>query len=213
MYKLYNVKRWGSMAPHLVLEELGVPYHNIWMTPEQVRTEEFRRISPLGFIPALGLDDGRAIVESMAILAFLTDAHADRKLAPMPGTADGAVYLSTLAFISSNIYMMTNVAEYAADYSNDLSVQNQIRERAEGKYHHAFDILDARLAKEGPFLLGKEFTAADLYLFTTAIWAKPSERALLDRCKSIAQVCGHVRQRPKLKAALEAHGVLVPGGG
>ena len=37
MYKLYNVKRWGSMAPHLVLEELGLPYQNIWMTPQQVR--------------------------------------------------------------------------------------------------------------------------------------------------------------------------------
>ena len=36
MYKLYNVKTWGSLAPHFVLEELGVPYQNIWMTPEQV---------------------------------------------------------------------------------------------------------------------------------------------------------------------------------
>jgi hypothetical protein len=36
MYSLYNVKRWGSLAPHLVLEELEVPYQNIWMTPEKV---------------------------------------------------------------------------------------------------------------------------------------------------------------------------------
>jgi hypothetical protein len=33
MYKLYNVKRWGSISAHLVLEELGVPYQNIWLTP------------------------------------------------------------------------------------------------------------------------------------------------------------------------------------
>jgi glutathione S-transferase len=211
MYKLYNVKRWGSLAPHLLLEELGVPYQNIWMTPEQVRTEEFRRISPLGFIPALGLDDGRAIVESMAIVAFLTDAHADRKLAPLPGTAEGAIYLSTLAFMSSNIYMNTNVSEFAEDYSDDPSAQTQIRKRAENQYHRVFDLLDARLAGDGPFLLGRDFSAADLYLFMMTIWAKPSERALLDRCKSIAQVCDHVRRRPKLKAALEAHGVLVPG--
>ena len=48
MYKLYNVKRWGSMCAHLLLEELGVPYQNIWMTPEQVRAPAFREISPLG---------------------------------------------------------------------------------------------------------------------------------------------------------------------
>jgi glutathione S-transferase len=208
MYKLYNVKRWGSMAPHFVLEELGVPYQNIWMTPEQVRTEEFRRLSPLGFVPALGLDDGRTIIESIAIIAFLTEAHSDRKLAPKPGTDDSGAYLSSLAFISSNIYAMINFAEFSADYSADPAVQKEIRRRAESDYHHAFDIIDNRLAKEGPFVLGEEFSAADLYLFTMTIWAKPSEGFLLNRCGSIAKVSEHVRGRPKLKAALEAHGVM-----
>ena len=36
MYKLYNVKAWGSMSVHFLLEEMAVPYTNIWMTPEQV---------------------------------------------------------------------------------------------------------------------------------------------------------------------------------
>jgi GST-like protein len=208
MYKLYNVKRWGSMAPHFVLEELGVPYQNIWMTPEQVRSEEFRRMSPLGFIPALGLDDGRVIIESMAIVAFLTDANSDRKLAPQPGTGDGAVYLSSLAFMSSNLYAMMNFAEFSEDYSSDPAVQKQIRDKAVSEYHRVFDILDTRLAKEGPFVLGEHFSAADLYLFMLTIWARPNERTLLERCKSIAKLSEYVRGRPKLKAALEAHGVM-----
>ena len=54
MYKLYNVKAWGSLAIHCLLEEMEVPYTNIWMTPEQVRAPEFREFSPLGMIPALG---------------------------------------------------------------------------------------------------------------------------------------------------------------
>ena len=37
MYKLYNVKAWGSLSIHCLLEEMEVPYTNIWMTPEQVR--------------------------------------------------------------------------------------------------------------------------------------------------------------------------------
>ena len=90
MYKLYNVKRWGSISAHLVLEELGVPYQNMWMTAEQVRAPEFREISPLGLIPALGLPDGRAIAESAAIVAFLTDAHPDKGLAPPIGSDDHA---------------------------------------------------------------------------------------------------------------------------
>ena len=103
MYKLYNVKGWGSIAPHFVLEEMGLAYENVWMTPEQVRQPAFREISPLGFIPALGLDDGRAIFESAAIVAFLTVAHPDKGLAPPPGSNDYGVYLARLTFMSSNI--------------------------------------------------------------------------------------------------------------
>jgi glutathione S-transferase len=208
MYKLYNVRRWGSMAPHFVLEELSVPYQNIWLTPEQVRSPEFREVSPLGFIPALGLDDGRVIVESMAIIAYLTEAHSGHRLAPQPGTSDNAVYLSTLAFIAFNIYAMMNFAEFAADYSDDPAVQNQIRSAAENSYQRTFDILNARLEEEGPFLLGEEFSAADLYLFSMTVWAKPSERALHERCQAIARLCQHVRGRPKLEAALKSHDVM-----
>ena len=42
MYKLYNVKAWGSMSVHFLLEEMAVPYTNIWMTPEQVAAPEYR---------------------------------------------------------------------------------------------------------------------------------------------------------------------------
>lgn len=213
MYKLYNVKRWGSMAPHFVLEELGVPYQNIWLTPEQVHSESFREISPLGFIPALGLPDGRTIVESMAIVAFLTEAHHDRKLAPELGSTQSAVYLSLLAFMACNIYGNMNVAVFSADYSSDPAVQAQIRAHAEQSYHYAFGVLDRRLTEEGPFLVGEAFSAADLYLFVMTIWAKPSERALLERCASIARLSEHVRGRPKLEAALKSHDVMNVSGG
>lgn len=210
MYKLYNVRRWGSMAPHFLLEELGVPYQNIWMTPEQVRSDEFRRLSPLGFVPALGLDDGRVIIESTAIVAFLTEANPDRGMSPRPGSDDAAVYLSSLAFMSSNIYAMINFADFAEDYTSDPAAQRGIRDNAIESYQRVFDILDTRLVKEGPFLLGEKFSAADLYLFMLTIWAKPSERALLEHCPAIARLCNNIRSRPKLKAALETHGVMKP---
>jgi glutathione S-transferase len=213
MYKLYNVRRWGSMAPHFVLEELEVPYQNIWMTPEQVRSDEFKRLSPLGFVPALGLDDGRVIIESMAIVAFLTEANPNRGMSPRPGSDDAAVYLSLLAFMSSNIYAVLNFAEFAEDYTSEPRAQQGIREKAILSYQRSFDILHERLAKEGPFLLGETFSAADLYLFMLTIWAKPSERALLERCPAIARLCDDIRSRPRLKAALEAHGVMKPASG
>ena len=85
MYKLYNVKAWGSMCVHFLLEEMDVPYTNIWMTPEQVAAPEFREHSPLGYIPALGLSDGRTL--------FRVRGHrrvpGDRASGERPGAATG----------------------------------------------------------------------------------------------------------------------------
>lgn len=206
MYKLYNVKRWGSLSAHLVLEELGVPYQNIWLTPEQVRAPEFREISPLGLIPALGLPDGRAITESAAIVVFLTDAHPQAGLAPPIGSDDHAVYLSSLVFMAANIYAAIELAFDARPLADSDEQAAAIRRKSVQKSLELFDILEARLAEDGPFLTGKNYSAADIYLFMLTIWGHPSEQAVLERCPHIARIADHVRARPRLKAALEAHG-------
>jgi glutathione S-transferase len=208
MYKLYNVKRWGSISAHLVLEELDVPYQNVWMTPEQVRLPEFREISPLGLIPALGLSDGRAIAESAAIVAFLTDSHPEKGLAPPIGSDDHAQYLSLLVFMAVNLYPYIDFAFNGARLA-ETEEQNAVVRRKGGQYSlGVFDILEKRLAEDGPFLLGDGFSAADIYLFMLTLWAYPSERAVLERYPRIAQMAAHLRSRPRLKAALEAHGAL-----
>lgn len=207
MYSLYNVRRWGSLAPHLVLEELDVPYQNIWMTPETLRDPGFRDLSPAGLIPVLRLDDGRCVMESAAIVTFLADAHPAGKLAPRPGTADQAEYLGWLSFMSANLYPTLSLA-----VDPDLLVEGEgpraaLRAGAVARSHKLFDAIEAKLVQEGPWLLGETFSAVDLYLFMMAIWAEPSEAALHERCPGIGAVCNAVRQRPRLGAAIEAHGV------
>jgi glutathione S-transferase len=207
MYKLYNVKGWGSMAPHFVLEEMDLAYENVWMTAEQVHQPAFREISPLGLIPALGLDDGRAIFESSAIIGFLTAAHPDKGLAPPPGSNDHGIFLAWLAFMSSNIYPAINLAFHGrplVDTEEDFAMLGR---GGDAHANRLFDIVDERLGREGPYILGGSFSAADIYLFMLALWAKPSERALLERCRNIARVSEEVRRRPKLRATLEVHGV------
>ncbi|MGE0210330.1 MAG: glutathione S-transferase family protein [Parvibaculaceae bacterium] len=207
MYTLYNVKRWGSMGPHFLLEELGVPYQSAWMTPEQVREPDFRDLSPLGYIPVLKLDDGHAIFESAAIVSFLTTAHADKGMAPMPGTGDHGTYLAWLSFLSANIYSAINLTFEAQGFSESPEMAAVIKGKAVKHVNDLFDIVEKRLEKAGPFLLGEEMSAVDLYLFMLTIWAEPSERALHERCPKIRALAEAVRERPKLRAILEVHGV------
>ena len=212
MYSLYNIPRWGSLAPHLVLEELDVPYQNIWTTREKVKDPVFRELSPSGLIPVLRLDDGRSVIESAAIVTYLCDADPSGKLAPRPGTADHAVYLGWLSFMSSNLYQTINLAIYPQALAEGEAAQAALQARATERSLELFDIIEKKLRLEGPWLLGDAFSAGDLYLFMMAVWAKPSEAALHDRCPWIGAVCNCVRQRPRLAAALEAHGVSKVGG-
>jgi glutathione S-transferase len=212
MYKLYNVKTWGSLAIHCLLEEMEAPYTNIWMTPEQVRDPEFRAISPLGMIPALGLADGRTLYESAAIVAFLVSAHPDKHMSPAIGSPDHGEFLSLLLFMSTEIYGSGNFAYYAADYVTDAAERDSLKAKLRQQVDGHWAMLEKRLASSGPWLMGREFSALDLYAFMLALWGSPTEQALLDKYPAVAKLATAVRKRPKLKAVLESHGVLKPGG-
>lgn len=212
MYKLYNVKAWGSISVHCLLEEMEVPYTNIWMTVEQVRAPEFREISPLGLIPALGLADGRSLFESAAIVTFLVTAHAEKGLSPAPGSDDFGEFLSWLHLMSTALYMTNNLAHGGNAIAMNEDHDAFIVERASEQADSYWRMIEQRLDAEGPWLMGEAFSALDIYAFMLTLWARPSETALLARYPSIAALAAGVRARPRLKAALEAHGVLEPGG-
>ena len=207
MYKLYNVKRWGSLGPHLLLDAMGIPFTNVWMTPEEVRAPEFKAVSPLGYIPALGMPDGTTLFESLAITTFLTTAHSDKGMAPLPGTPAHGEYLSWLTFMGVNIYGAINLAFHGDALTPDEAGFAFMKEKATAESHRLFGIVEQRLAAGGPFVLGARLSAADLYLFMLTIWAKPSEAELLAANPHIAAVCAHVRGMDCLQAALAAHEV------
>ena len=210
MYKLYNVKAWGSLCIHFMLEEMEIPYTNIWMTPAQVSEPEFRDISPLGYIPALGLSDGSALFESAAIVTFLVTAHADKGLSPQPGTPEFGEFLAWLHFMSANIYPAINMGDHGSIYARNAADQAFITAKSFEQSHALWAILEKRLASEGPWLLGEQFSALDMYAFMLSLWNKPGETALLGKFPAVAHLVSAVRARPKLKAALEAHGVMAP---
>jgi glutathione S-transferase len=210
MYKLYNVKAWGSMGVHFLLEEMAVPYTNIWMTPEQVAAPEYRALNPLGYIPALGLDDGSALFESAAIVSFLVTAHPDKGMAPQPGSNEYGEFLSWLHFMSTNLYVAYNMGDSDNFYSRNPAEEAFLLGKSIEKSNQLWAILAKRLEAEGPWLMGENFSALDLYAFMLSCWSRPKESVLLAEFPAVAKLAKAVRARPKLKAALEAHGVMEP---
>ena len=212
MYKLYNVKTWGSLAIHCLLEELEAPYTNIWMTRERVREPEFRAISPIGMIPVLGLADGRTLYESAAIVSFLVAAHPDKHMSPALGSADYGEFMTLLHLMSTEIYAFGNVGILVDEFVVGDAERQVMRTKISQKVDGYWKIIEERLASSGPWLMGRDFSALDLYAFMLSIWGPPNEQGLHDKYPAIAKLAAAVRARPKLKAVLESHGVMEPGG-
>ena len=100
MYTLIGRKGSGSIGPHFALEELGVPYVFTHVEKEHLSTPEYLKLNPMGRVPALVLPSGETMVESAAMIAYLTAAHPS-ELAPAAGTVAHARFLQWLVFLSA----------------------------------------------------------------------------------------------------------------
>jgi glutathione S-transferase len=203
MYKLYGVKKWGSIGPQCILEEVGAPYEMVWLSPEE-RRGSYRKINPLGYVPSLQLADGRFVFESSAIVTHITDAHPSA-LAPRPGTPDHATYLSWLTWMNAEIYSTMNAAEFLESEENtvgDSASRAALAEAVRGKVDGLFDIVERHLGQSGAFMLGSSVSVADHYLMMVTLWTRPNRRALYERCPNIGRVVAAVNARPAVAKVL-----------
>lgn len=85
MYQLYYSPSTASMAPHILLEELSVPYELV-LTDTAAgshKKADYLALNPNGTIPTL-VDRGQAIFETAAICLHLVDSHPEKNLFPAP---------------------------------------------------------------------------------------------------------------------------------
>src|ERR1700675_3446217 len=104
---LYYAPGSSSLTPHIVLLEAGLPFKGIKVDEHTKFIEgggDYRAINPLGFVPALHLDDGTLITEVAAIVQYIADKVPAKKLAPANGTMERVKLQSWLNFLSSEMH-------------------------------------------------------------------------------------------------------------
>ena len=200
--KLYYAPGVCSLSPHIVLEEAGVP-HTLVKTDLRAKTidggGDYKSTNPLGYVPALQLDDGSILTEGPAIIQYIADQAPQKNLAPATGTAERYQMLSWLNFISSELHKGFSPLFNPAMPDEAKTIA---RERLLTRLAHVEQKLGGR-----DYLLGPTFTLPDAYLFTVLRWTVPL-KIDLDPYPNLQGFMARMSARPAVRAAMKAEGLV-----
>lgn len=206
MYTLYWHPNASSLAPMAVLEELGIPFELYRVDSEggECDTPAYRKIQPLGLIPALRLADGTSIFESAAIVQYLSESHGPGNLAPSPGEPDRPRYLQWMHYMAGTIYPTYNRYYWPPEYSAHGAGVAKLRAHLGVIVLQQWQVIEDALGRAGPWLLGPRFSAGDIYLQMMTTWHN-SPASLLHTFPGIREVAKGVRARAACQRALQRH--------
>lgn len=164
--KLFYSPNACSLAPHIVLRELGFTFELIKVDLQQHLTElgiDFYQLNKKGQVPLLQCDDGSLLTEGAVISQFLVDQSSRKDLLAEINTTDRYEILSWMNFIASEIHKA-----YSPFFNESYSAQCKTVYSSTLNKHYAW--VDQQLNGQN-YLTGSNFTIADIYLFVVTRWA------------------------------------------
>jgi glutathione S-transferase len=199
--KLYYSPGACSLSPHIALLEAGLPYDLVKVDLRAKKLEngdDYLQVNPKGQVPALGLDNGELVTEGPVIVQMIADKAPGKNLAPARDSAERYKLLEWLNFITGELHK--NFSPMFNPAIPD-EVKNFFRDRLMSKFKY----VDAQLAGRD-YLMGKQFSVADGYLYTMLRWAD-GHKFDLAGLKNLMAFKERVAARPKVQEALTKEGL------
>jgi glutathione S-transferase len=200
--KLYYAPGVCSLAPHIMLEEAGLK-HDLIKTDIRGKTIEggadYKKTNPLGYVPALELDDGTILTEGPAISQYIADKAPAKNLAPANGTLERYKMQSWLNFVSTELHKGFSPLFNPA-------MPEEAKKLARERLATRFEYLNKHLASNA-YLMGQSFTAPDAYCFTVLRWTV-LQKIDLAAYPNIQAFMKRVEARPGVQRALKSEGLI-----
>ena len=197
--ELYFAPLACSMSARIALNEARAAIDLVEVDTHAKRVvstgEDYRAINPLGYVPALKLDDGMVLTENSAILQYIADKYPEAELAPPRSDRIGRAKLKQwLSFISSELHkgLMTPLL--------GRETPPEVRAWTLVKYAPRLAYLDDKL-KGREFLLDR-FSVADGYLTVVLNWTRATPEIDLSLYPNVQAYLERMRTRPSVAAAL-----------
>jgi glutathione S-transferase len=172
-----------------MLLEAGLPFESIGNRVEIIRSDELRKIHPLGKLPA-ALIDGKPLFESAAIVTAIADLVPEKRLIAAPGTWSRNLHYQWVSFALTEMEPFVQSTE--VNSTDFILPESQhvpgIIEQNAMIYKRAAAVLDDHLGKTD-YLVDDRFSATDIIVGYTISWGQelklissfPNLEAYLDR--------------------------------
>lgn len=200
---LWGVGTSRTMRAHWMLLELGLEYefHAIGSRTGETKTEEFMRLNPRHKIPVLR-HGSFVLSESAAIIQYLSETFASTNVMQAPHDAASRAALNEWCYFiateldAGSLYVMRRHVGlehiYGAAPKAVESARNYFTENVEA--------MAPRIAASGQYLMGEQFSVADILLMTCLDWAITDRIPLSG---ALHEYRSRVARRPAYQKALQ----------
>ena len=161
--KLYFNPQSRAVIAKWMLDECGADYQlvTIDLAMNENRRADYLKINPAGKLPAL-VDGEARVFENVAICLYLADRFPEANLAPKIGDPRRGRYLALTVYSTSQLDR--------AIVDNMLGVKTE-RQRGWTDLETCKTVVERELGA-GRYLLGEQFTAADVMIGSIFIWQR-----------------------------------------
>jgi glutathione S-transferase len=194
--KLYFSPSACSMVPHIVLEELGLPFtlSAVNLKDKTYSGGDFRKVNPKGQVPTLELDSGDILTENAVILQYLASLKPQSNILAASGM-ERYHQLERMNFLTTDVHKNFAPLFNPAMPADATKI---FKDTLKAK----FGVIDEQL-KTREYFSGSNFGLADAYLFVMTSWASGTGVDI----SSYQKVLNHhekTKQRPSVEKVMKS---------
>lgn len=200
--KIYHAPNTRSLRIVWLFEELGLTYdlEKFKLGDPSMRSAEYRRIHPMGRVPAL--EDGDVtLFESGAIVEYVLARHADGRLKPAADSPDFPAYLQWLHYAEGMLMPPVNTIVVETMFLPEEKRHQPNVDRARKLLGNMLTAVDQAL--EGRDYLAGEFSGADIMSGHATIVASRLAGDAAGDLPNVAAYVDRLKARPALQKAYE----------
>ncbi len=220
MIQLHHYPSTASMIPHIVLEEMGIPYELVLVdrARDAHKSPAYLQLNPNGLLPAL-TDGNLVMYETAAICLHLCDTHPQAGLAPAVGTVERAHFYKWLMWLTNTLQPALITYFYPDRYvaEGNATGAAEVKACAQARVGDLLAQLDAELARvQGQstgtvfWFMGANYTLLDAYIFTVCRWTRNFSSLPARNYANLGPYLQRMLTRPAVQRVIAQEGLTAP---